>query len=127
MAIIDVVMLRTEDTVSRSFGSNLLQNLTGYFGMSASLSGSTSNQTSFVGSGPTSTNLSLGGSLGAGTALAYSLNIANATQNRNEVLARPTLLAIDRLPSTFSPVQTSRFWSADRLGRLLPWSINRSA
>ncbi len=101
MAIIDVVMLRTEDTVSRSFGSNLLQNLTGYFGMSASLSGSTSNQTSFVGSGPTSTNLSLGGSLGAGTALAYSLNIANATQNRNEVLARPTLLAIDRLPSTF--------------------------
>lgn len=101
MAIIDVVMLRTEDTVSRSFGSNLLQNLTGYFGMSATLSGSTSSQTSFVGSGPTSTNLSLGGSLGAGTALAYSLNIANATQNRNEVLARPTLLAIDRLPSTF--------------------------
>lgn len=101
MAIIDVVMLRTEDTVSRSFGSNLLQNLTGYFGMSASLSGSTASQTSFVGSGPTSTNLSLGGSLGAGTALAYSLNIANATQNRNEVLARPTLLAIDRLPSTF--------------------------
>lgn len=101
MAIIDVVMLRTEDSVTRSFGSNLLQNLTGYFGMTATLSGSTSSQTSFVGSGPTSTNLSIGGALGAGTALAYSLNIANATQNRNEVLARPTLLAIDRLPSTF--------------------------
>ena len=101
MAIIDVVMLRTEDTVSRSFGSNLLQNLTGYFGMSATLSGSTAPQSSFFGTGPTTTNLAIGGTLGAGTALAYSLNIANATQNRNEVLARPTLLAIDRLPSTF--------------------------
>lgn len=101
MAIIDVVMLRTEDSVSRSFGSNLLQNLTGYFGMSASLSGSTAPQSGFFGTGPTSTNLAIGGALGAGTALAYSLNIANATQNRNEVLARPTLLAIDRLPSTF--------------------------
>lgn len=101
MAIIDVVMLRTEDSVSRSFGSNLLQNLTGYFGMSATLSGSTAPQSGFFGTGPTTTNLAIGGTMGAGTALAYSLNIANATQNRNEVLARPTLLAIDRLPSTF--------------------------
>lgn len=101
MAIIDVVMLRTEDSVSRSYGSNLLQNLTGYFGMSANLNGSTASGGSLIGSGTTTTTLGIAGQLGLGSALAYSLNIANATQNRNEVLARPTLLAIDRLPSTF--------------------------
>ncbi len=101
MAIIDVVMLRTEDSVSRSYGSNLLQNLTGYFGMSANLNGSTSSGGNLIGSGTTTTTLGIAGQLGLGSALAYSLNIANATQNRNEVLARPTLLAIDRLPSTF--------------------------
>ena len=101
MAIIDVVMLRTEDSISHSFGSNLLQNLTGYFGIFASMSGSTTSPGSLIGSGSTSTTLALGGPMSANSALAYSLNIANATQNRNEVLARPTLLAIDRLPSTF--------------------------
>ena len=101
MAIIDVVMFRTEDAVSHSYGANLLQNLTGYFGISASMYGSTTPPGGLIGPGRTSTNISLGGPGFDGTALAYSLNIANATQNRNEVLARPTLLAIDRLPSTF--------------------------
>jgi tetratricopeptide (TPR) repeat protein len=101
MAIIDVVMLRTEDAVSRSYGSNLLQNLTGYFGWSASFNGSTRPAGNFIGRGSTGALLGLGGAMGAGSALGYSLNIANATQNRNEVLARPSLLAIDRLPSTF--------------------------
>lgn len=31
----------------------------------------------------------------------YSLNIANASDSRNEVLARPSLVALDRRPSTF--------------------------
>ncbi len=101
MAIIDVVMLRTEDSVSRSYGSNLLQNLTGYFGWSASFNGSTSPAGNLFGRGSTSSTLGIGGAMGTNSALAYSLNIANATQNRNEVLARPSLLAIDRLPSTF--------------------------
>ena len=34
-------------------------------------------------------------------ALAYSLNIANANNSSNEVLARPTLAAIEGLPSEF--------------------------
>jgi len=101
MAIIDVVMLRTEDSVSRSYGSNLLQNLTGYFGWSASFNGSTQPAGNLIGRGSTMGVVGLGGAMGAGSALGYSLNIANATQNRNEVLARPSLLAIDRLPSTF--------------------------
>jgi len=101
MAIIDVVMLRTEDSITNSFGSNLLQNLTGYFGISASMSGSTTSSGSLIGPGRTTSTFAIGGPAFAGSALAYSLNIANATQNRNEVLARPTLLAIDRLPSTF--------------------------
>lgn len=38
---------------------------------------------------------------GAQGALAYSLNIANAGNEWNQVLARPTLVALDRQPSTF--------------------------
>jgi len=36
-----------------------------------------------------------------GCFIAYSLNIANAVERRNEVLARPSLVALDRQPSTF--------------------------
>ena len=33
--------------------------------------------------------------------LSYNLNIANALYTKNEVIARPVLSAIDRLPSIF--------------------------
>ena len=99
MAVIDAVLLRTEDQVSRSYGLNLLQGLTGFFGYAAShAAGSATtilSQSSIYGVGGPSTGAS------TATPINYSLNIANATDNRNEVLARPALLAIDRLPSTF--------------------------
>ncbi|MYM42012.1 hypothetical protein [Duganella qianjiadongensis] len=92
MAVIDAVILRTEVSDSRSFGVNLLQGINLFFNKSAV-------RTS-PGSTVTTVNYGLGGA-SISTALAYSLNIANATNNRNEVIARPSLLAIDRLPSTF--------------------------
>jgi hypothetical protein len=100
MAVIDVVMLRTEDEISRGYGINLLQGLTGFFSRNATTTRSSGGQ----GNTTTIDFRGFGGasSLGSGAgALAYSLNIANATNNRNEVLARPSLLAIDRMPSTF--------------------------
>eukprot|EP01035_Chromulina_nebulosa_P036847 gene36846-49697_t len=93
MVVIDAVLLRTEDEVTRSFGVNLMQGLTAFFGLVENRTGTaleTLTRTANYGWGP-----------GNGTPLTYSLNIANATDNRNEVLARPTLLAIDRVPSTF--------------------------
>lgn len=102
MAVIDAVLLRTEDQVSRSFGVNLLQGLTGFFGhfrsATSNADGSTSvSKTRFSGIGS-----SAAPTVGTSAApLFYALNIANATNNRNEVIARPSLLAIDRMPSTF--------------------------
>ena len=99
MAVIDAVLLRTEDQVTHSYGVNLLQGLTGFFGLISSKSGidggHTVSRTKFFGLG------GAGSGPAAAAALSYSLNIANAATNRNEVLARPTLLAIDRMPSTF--------------------------
>lgn len=102
MAVIDAVLLRTEDQVSRSFGVNLLQGLTGFFvhfrSATSNADGSTSvSKTRFSGIGS-----SAAPTVGTSAApLFYALNIANATNNRNEVIARPSLLAIDRMPSTF--------------------------
>lgn len=93
MVVIDAVLLRTEDEVTRSFGVNLMQGLTAFFGLTETRSGTALDfltRSATYGWGPAN-----------GTPLTYSLNIANATDNRNEVLARPTLLAIDRVPSTF--------------------------
>jgi len=103
MVMIDAVLLRTEDAVSSSYGLNLLNGLNVFFGNSFTNTKSDVNGTS-TGSTRTITR-GLGNSTSA--SLSYSLNIANAATNRNEVLARPTLLGIDRLPSTFFSGQTA--------------------
>lgn len=97
MVMIDAVLLRTEDSVTSSYGLNLLNGLNVFFGNSFINTKSDVNGTS------TGTTRTITRGLGTSTAasLSYSLNIANAANNRNEVLARPTLLGIDRLPSTF--------------------------
>ena len=100
MAVIDAVLLRTEDQVTRSLGVNLLQGLTGFFGQLRASANNASGSTTVT----TTRFAGIGGSTSTGTSAAslfYALNIANATNNRNEVLARPSLLAIDRMPSTF--------------------------
>jgi len=87
-------MLRTEDEITRSYGVNLLQGLTGLFSNSRIR---TSGVDAVI------DTRGIGGAASSATIapLIYSLNIANATNNRNEVIARPSLLAIDRTPSTF--------------------------
>ncbi len=96
-ALIDVVLVSTVDESDRSYGLNLLQGLTGYFGFSTN--------TSKALNGPkqktTTTQFAVGGPGGPNAALSYALNIANSAVSHNEVIARPTLMAIDRVPSTF--------------------------
>lgn len=102
MVLLDAAILRTEDTASTSKGINLLQGLSIALGATASRTRTTGtsaapwttvfSQTATVGSNCTS---------GTGCFISYSLNIANAVDRRNEVLARPSLVALDRHPSTF--------------------------
>jgi tetratricopeptide (TPR) repeat protein len=99
MAVIDAVLLRTEDQVTSSYGLNLLNGLNFFFGKTNS---TTVNNGSATVSSINVSGFGATASTTAGAAaLAYSLNIANATNTRNEVVARPSLVAIDRMPSTF--------------------------
>ena len=99
VAIIEVTMIRTEETVQKTFGVNLLQNLQLAKSLSFSAMGDTANQATqsannLFNTGDAATALTAG-------YLNYSLNIANALYTKNEVIARPVLSAIDRLPSIF--------------------------
>lgn len=106
MAILDVAIVRAEDNETTSFGTNLLDHLNFTFGVGklvvnnvttgGSPSESQTTQTSWA------RGIGVGGvSVGSLPSTSYSLNIANATGNRSEVLARPSLVALDGMPSTF--------------------------
>jgi len=99
MAIIDVVILRTNEFASSTNGINLLQNL-------AVTLQQTANNTITSGSGVeriTSSTLSreVGIGTSSGSAIAYSLNISNATKQATDIIARPSLLVLDRQPAQF--------------------------
>ena len=103
VAIIEVTMIRTEESLRKSFGINLLDGLTLAKTLSFSAMGDTANQAT-----QSANNLTNAGALAAdatgavtGGFLSYNLNIANSIYTKNEVIARPTLSAIDRLPSIF--------------------------
>ena len=103
VAIIEVTMIRTEESIRKSFGINLLDGLTLAKTLSFSAMGDTANQAT-----QSANNLTNAGALAAdatgavtGGFLSYNLNIANSIYTKNEVIARPTLSAIDRLPSIF--------------------------
>lgn len=98
MAMIDAVLIRTVDSSSTSHGINLLQGLqifggaqrtttTGQMPINASVMG--------VGSATSATLDSVSG------LISYSMNIANAVSSSSQVVAKPTLTALDRIPSTF--------------------------
>jgi len=90
-AIIEVTMIRTEEAIQKSFGVNLLDGLT---------LGRTITQDATTGAVMRGANLFNTGSMTDGF-LSYSMNIANSLYTKNEVIARPTLAAVDRLPSVF--------------------------
>lgn len=95
MVVIDASIIRTEEVVSNSRGVNLLDGLQIIFGWSNVI-------TRTITGGATTTTRTRTSSLALPTAgVAYSLNIANAADLRNDVLARPSLVALDRQPSMF--------------------------
>lgn len=103
MAVIDVAIIRSQDTRRTSKGINLLDSL------SLTLSGNLlnyarnwTNDRNAIGVDQRQSNRTMTVSLvNADSALSYSLNIANAVDQANEVIARPSLLVLDRQPSTF--------------------------
>ena len=120
MVLVDVVIMRTEDSLSTRKGVNLLNALTLQFGSStapafsktfSSTGSSTSpTQTGPEGAVPTTntTANTIANTVGTALtraisipALSYSLNIVNSNANINEVLARPTLAALNGVRSEF--------------------------
>lgn len=106
MASIDAVLIRTVDIMGSSYGINLLTGLQIFAGSQRS---ATTTSTNTGASATLNTNASVIG-LGNATSatlngvsglLNYTLNIANATSSNTQVVARPTLTALDRIPSTF--------------------------
>lgn len=102
MLLIDVVLLSTQELISTSKGVNLLNALTLQLGsVSGNIAGYsrvvTENRTDNT---PASVSTAITRAVTI-PALSYSLNIANANNSVNEVLARPTLAAIEGQPSEF--------------------------
>ena len=96
MVLVDVVMVRTEDTITATRGVNLLNALTLQFGSATApaFSRLRTDATSAASTTVLTKTITV-------PALTYSLNIANANSNLNEVLARPTLAALDGMKSEF--------------------------
>ncbi len=101
MVVVDVVLISTEETISAQRGVNLLNGLQLQFGY---IPGGTAANTvgyqrtrGFTGDTPTD-NITRTITI---PAISYSLNIFNAANQRNEVLARPSLVALTGRPSEF--------------------------
>lgn len=102
MVLVDLVLVSAQDQVSTSKGVNLLSALTLQLG---SIGGNLAAFSRAVastapGNAPESTSTTITRAVTV-PALSYSLNIANANNAINEVLARPTLAAIEGMPSEF--------------------------
>lgn len=95
MVVIDAAIIRTEEYLTSSRGINLLDGLQVVFGWSNLISRSFADSTwSTTKERTFSYGLPTGG-------VTYALNIANASDLRNDVLAHPSLVALDRRPSKF--------------------------
>ena len=88
MAMIEVTMIRTEESMTRMQGINLLDGL-----KMVKDTFLDADKRRVIGNDDTITT--------SAASLMYSLNIANSLFAKNEVIARPSLSAVDRLPSVF--------------------------
>jgi hypothetical protein len=97
MAVVDVTLIRTLETTGYNQGLNLLD------GLKIVLSGARKYDSSETPSRTLTRSLGLpqGG-------ISYSLNIFNAGDTTADVIARPSLLALDRTPATFFPAPPYR-------------------
>jgi len=100
--LVDVVLLSTQEMMSTSKGVNLLNALTLQLGSVADNVPAYSRVVTSTDpkGGPETASTSITRAVTV-PALSYSLNIANANSSVNEVLARPTLAAIEGQPSEF--------------------------
>ncbi|MEG3619831.1 hypothetical protein V5T82_15300 [Magnetovibrio sp. PR-2] len=98
MALVDVVIIRSEERVATSKGVNLLSGLTSTLsGTLFSMNDSRTVNHYGANSGTTVFTVNPSFSLSA----SYSLNIFNDNFDKNEVLARPTLVALNNKKSEF--------------------------
>jgi Tfp pilus assembly protein PilF len=88
MAMIEVTMIRTEESMTRMQGINLLDGL-----KMVKDTFLDADRRRVIGNDDVLTT--------SAASLTYSLNIANSLFAKNEVIARPSLSAVDRLPSVF--------------------------
>jgi len=99
MVIVDVVIIRTEESNTTSKGVNLLNGLKLQFGIPTSTTNALEYTRTY-----SRTRGALTQSLVSRMtvpSVEYSLNIFNANNTRNEILARPTLVALNGEPSEF--------------------------
>jgi general secretion pathway protein D len=94
MVVIDVTMIRTDEDESSNKGVNLLGGLKLQFGGDANISSSATSGSSNIFSKNVTGRISI-------PQIEYNLNIFNSSSNRNEVLARPTIIAMDGKESKF--------------------------
>ncbi|HEY8023318.1 MAG TPA: hypothetical protein VIF60_02040 [Burkholderiaceae bacterium] len=98
-AVIDVTMIQTQETKGRNFGINLLQGLSAIFTLQRAR---TFTQSTNVHEEVQTNNFVIANAVdNTIDVLRYSLNIANAAYIKNDVVARPSLAAIDRVPAVF--------------------------
>ena len=98
-AIIEVTVIQTNETKNTSLGINLLDGLAAIFTLQRAR---TYTQSTNVQEEIRTNNFVIANTVDNSIdVLRYSLNIANAAYNKNEILARPTLAAIDRVPAVF--------------------------
>jgi general secretion pathway protein D len=106
MVLVDVVILRTEDLVTTRKGINLLSGLSIQFGAggatpTAAAATSTSTKTfDYLANTTTADTKTITRAITL-PALTYSLNIVNANSSSNEILARPTIAALEGVKSEF--------------------------
>lgn len=101
-AMIEVTMIRTEETIQKSYGINLLDGLNLGRSLTQATDGTITKTSQLYNNIASSTTTAPVGVAPISQGfLNYSMNIANALYTKNEVIARPTLAAVDRLPSVF--------------------------
>ena len=102
MVLVDVVLVSTQELVSTAKGVNLLSALTLQLGSVGAGKPAYSRDitSNIVGEAAETVSTAITRAVTI-PALAYSLNIANASNSMNEVLARPTLAAMEGMPSEF--------------------------
>ncbi len=95
MVVVDAMLIRTEEVAGFNQGINLLD------GLKVVLTGGNERtRTNTDGSLTRSTTITRNIRL-PGDGITYALNIFNGTDQYAEVLARPSLVALDRMPATF--------------------------